>query len=309
MKYLLFIITLAITAISCDSEKSTLTISSSAVALDGAGRPQRVVVHTNEPIWEVISEDAWPIIERDSFDVIITAASNPTRTPRSARLYIAAGNRFERVSVTQEGSLHVFGEPYPDAENPIGIIYKVSDGGEHGVIISLDQLSATTWGPEGTTHETSFTDGKASTRNIIAAHSSDPNFAIDYPAFAWVREKNGGNLDGEWYIPSFWETFEMYNFFVGNVAYVIPGGNPPGMQMNLPRPAHNLTLRDEFNNNIIAAGGDAINYAASMYWTSSESTAAQAAAVSFNNGMDYSHTAINYSKIYSAFFVRAIREF
>jgi hypothetical protein len=309
MKYLLFIITLAIAAISCESEKSTLTISSNAVALDGAGRPQRLVIHTNESIWEVISEEAWPIIQRDSFDVIITAASNPTRTPRSARLYIAAGNRFERVLVTQEGSLHVFGEPYPDAENPIGIIYKVSGGGEHGVIISLDQLSATTWGPlDDMTHTTNFIDGKANTRAIIAAHESDPNFATNYPAFAWVHEKNGGNLDGEWYIPSFWETFEMYNFFVGNVAYVIPGGTPPMLHLQLPRPAHNLTLRDEFNNNITAVGGDALDYTANVYWTSSEASILHAMTVSFFNGMDYMHTSINQGKN-GQYFVRAIRKF
>jgi hypothetical protein len=308
MRYLLFIFILAVATASCDSEKSTLTISSNTVALDASGNAQRLVIQTNEPIWEVISEDAWPIIERDSFDVIITAASNPTRASRSARLYIAAGNRFERVAVTQDGSIHVFGDPYPDAANPIGIIYKVSDGGQHGVIISLDQLSAMPWGAATSTHETDFVDGKTSTRNIIAAHASEPDFATDYPAFAWVREKNGGNLNGEWYIPSFWETFEMYNFLVGTFTYVIPGGNPPSMQLSLPRPAHNLTLRDEFNDNITAVGGEAINYAGSMYWTSSEASATSAAAVSFNNGTDYAHTGINYNKA-TVYFVRAIREF
>jgi hypothetical protein len=307
MKHLLIIIALATAAISCDSEKITLTVSSNAVTLDAAGRPQRLVVRASGPTWEIFSEETWPVIERDSLDVIITAASNPTRSPRSARLYIAAGNRFERVVVTQEGSHHVFGEPYPDARNPVGIIYKVTDGGEHGLVLSLDQLSGTPWSTGETAHETGFSDGKLNTRNIIAAHAGDPGFATAYPAFAWVHEKNGGDLDGPWYIPSFWETFEMYNFLVGNAAYVIPGGTPPAYQTNLPRPAHDLAPRDGFNDSIVAAGGQPVSYAGSLYWTSSEASDALATAISFNNGN--MHMNIDHGKTGNLLFVRAIREF
>ncbi|MDR2130358.1 MAG: BACON domain-containing protein [Odoribacteraceae bacterium] len=312
MKHFLLalLVPLITTVLSCDDEADALLISSNTITIDAAGNEQRITVRTDAPIWNVICEDAWPIITRDSLDVIITAASNPTRTPRSARIYIAAGNQFERITVTQEGSLRVFGDPYPDAINPVGIVYKVSDGGQHGAIVSLDQLTATAWGLDTDTHETDFSDGKINTREIIVTHRDDPTFTTTYPAFAWVHEKNKSDLDGEWYIPSFWEVVEMYNLLVGNSAYIIPGGYPPSMQMNLSRPAHNLTERDYFNARIVAHGGTPFNYSASMYWSSSEASVSSAMAISFNNGTDYMHMNINYNKnTTAAFFFRAIRVF
>ena len=303
------IIILAILVAACDNKESALTVSARDVTIDAAGNGQRVIVTTNEPIWEAVSEDDWPVIERDSLGVVISAASNPTREPRSARLYIAAGSRFERINIAQDGSLRVIGDPYPDAVNPIGVVYKVSEGGQHGKIVSIDQLAAAPWSVITETHESSFVDGKAATRAVINARAASPAFAADYPAFAWVHQKNNGNPNGDWYIPSFWELVEMYNILVGNFAYVIPGGAPPSMQMNLTRPAHNLTLRDAFNETITLLGGAPFDYAASMYWSSSEASEAQASAVSFNNGTDYMHTSINYNKATNLFFVRATLDF
>jgi hypothetical protein len=301
---------MAAAAASCNDDKSTLVVSALQVTLDAAGNPQSLLVQTNEPIWEVISEDTWPIIQQDSFSVTITAASNPSREPRVARFYIAAGSRFERVILTQEGSLHVFGDLYPDAINPVGVIYKVMDGGQHGLVVSLDQLSATPWGPITDTHETDFVNGRQNTRNIIAAHAADANFATDYPAFAWVYAKNGNNLDGAWFIPSFWETYEMYNFLVGNFAYIIPGGTPPSMQLNLSRPTQNITLRDAFDASVVAAGGTPFSYSGSAYWSSSEASVTSAAAISFHNGSDPFHSAINYNKATTGDqFFRAVYEF
>ncbi|MDR0766053.1 MAG: hypothetical protein LBF09_03830 [Odoribacteraceae bacterium] len=310
MRHLLIIL-LASIATSCDDAADALLVSTNAITLDAAGREQRVTVHANNPLWEVIVEADWPVIERDSLDIIITAASNPRRAPRVAHLYIAAGNRFERVTITQNGSLHVFGDPYPDANNPVGIIYKVIDGGEHGMILSLDQLDVVPWGPVTDTHETGPLDGKANTRAIIAARAGSPTFATDYPAFAWVHEKNGNQLDGEWYIPSIWELIEMYNFIIGNFSYVIPGGNPPTMQIgNTYRPAHDLVARAAFDAGIIALGGTPFNFAASLYWSSTETSATNASALSFNNGTDYMHTNISNYKTYSSpYFFRAVRAF
>jgi hypothetical protein len=313
MKYILPVILLL--AIACENEDKgrTLEISTREITLDPAGREQRIAVVTNAPVWEVITNDPWPVIEQDSTEIVISAGSNPTRNPRDARIYIAAAGKFERVNITQEGSLHVFGDPYPDAAAPDGVIYKVVDGGEHGMVISLDQLAAAPWIADinlTTAHTTDYVDGKASTRAIIAAHRDEPDFAVNYPAFAWVLAKNGGSLDGEWYIPSFWETFEMYNFIVGNDAYVISSGPPPSMQLppTFARPTHNLTVRDEFNGRLAALGGAPVNYAASMYWTSSEATATNAIAISFNNGTDYMHTGFTYYKT-NQFFVRAVRKY
>jgi hypothetical protein len=305
-KRLLLVAILAWWQASCDEDKSTLEVSSREIEMDASGNEQRLAVRTNEAIWEVVCDANWPVIERDNGDVVFTAASNPGRDPRAAKIIIAAGDRYERIILTQAGSLRVPGDPYPDAEHPVGLIYKVSDGGTHGMAVSLDQLQCA-WGPAAIAHENarSFVDGRGNTRNIIATHENDATFATDYPAFAWILQKNGNDLDGGWYLPSYFELVEMYNLLVGNIYTIPEAGVPPSMQ---PVVTHNLAAREQFNAEMITWGGTPVNYPAAMYWSSSESSAGYACAVSFNGARDYTHTQVNYYAP-TLFYVRAIYKF
>ena len=306
-RIVLLIAFMGLLQISCDKEdKSSLNISSNEIELSAAGTEQRITVQTNEPVWNVMSESSWLVAGRDSCDIVLSAASNPYRSPRTAKLYIACGDRFERVNVTQAGSSRVFGDPYPDAVNPIGIVFKVTDGGAHGTIISLDELPGV-WGPTSETHDNvrSFVDGASNTRNLITTHRDDPDFATTYPAFSWVYQMNNGSLDGGWYIPAYYELAEVHNLLTGNV-YTIPTGNPPTIHPNI---THDLSIRDMFDEALVAHGGTPVDYLARVYWSSSEGTASNALGVRFNNGSATMNMMVSNSKANTIFYTRAILKF
>ncbi|MDR1719419.1 MAG: BACON domain-containing protein [Dysgonamonadaceae bacterium] len=294
---------------SCnDEEKLPLTVSTDEITLDAAGHEQHFTVTTDEAIWRVVCDATWPMIERDSLGTVtVSAADNPSRAVRTAKLYIAAGDQFQRINLSQEGSLRVLGDPYPDAANPVGIIYKVSDGGQHGMVISLDQAQCT-WGLATATQGAGdFRDGSANTRSVVSAHKDDATFSTDFPAFFWVYQKNNGNADGEWYIPSYFELLEFYNLAVGNTYSIPATGNPSSSQVTI---THNAAVREAFNASVEALGGTPVTFDKGMHWTSSESSAAQALTVQFFfSGANYQYYMTGQNKSFGSFFVRAILKF
>ncbi len=301
---------------SCNDDNggSTLQVSTHDIALDAEGLAQTLVVTTGDPLWDVANETAWVKIEREGTgNVLVGAYTNTKKQPRSAKIVICAGGRYERINITQEASLRSIGDAWPDAANPTGVVYKMSAGGAHGTVVSLDQLQCA-WGPAGTTTHPGatgeFRNGKAATRAIIEAHRNDADFATAYPAYYWVYLKNGSNLDGEWYIPAYFQLVELHRTTTGNV-YTIPAtGNPPMMHNDASvRVTQDAAARDAFNASITAAGGTPVTYAAGIHWSSSEASAGQACLVVFNSGNYYgSYTMVNTNKG-SSVYVRAVREF
>jgi len=84
-----------------------------------------------------------------------------------------------------------------------GIVFYVSEDGNHGLIASLDDLSPSTWGPLATS-VTSFdmTDGAANTALILAT-TPGPGTA------AYVCDIYAGGGFTDWYLPSIRELFLM----------------------------------------------------------------------------------------------------
>lgn len=84
----------------------------------------------------------------------------------------------------------------------MGIVYKVSNGGKSGMIISLHEpQSLLSWSTELTsTSATSLSSGA----DNMAAISSSSSWSGKYPAFAWCKSLGEG-----WYLPAIDELKEL----------------------------------------------------------------------------------------------------
>ena len=301
---LLCILVIGFFQVSCSKEEKYLDVSNTDINLDAAGTAQKIKVQTSASIWQIAGETGWVSIDRDSCFLVISSTSNPTRTQRSAKIVIVADGLFERILVNQPGSIRAVGEPYPNAENPIGIIYKLTHGGEHGKVISLDQVSHV-WGPTSDVNISvarSLDNGKSNTRAMINTYRERSDFNSTYPAFAWIyNEKNGGDINGEWYIPSFYELNEMHHLLTGN-AYSIPTTDPPN---STPGITYNIQARDEFNFIMKEYGGVPMNYERMQYWSSTEYDITRSRVILFGD----QSTATSYGAKTLVCGVRAIYEF
>ena len=96
---------------------------------------------------------------------------------------------------------------YYDVNGVKGVVYKISDEGRHGMIVSMDEpYGFRKWSTETVeTGSTSFNDGRSNMNLIIS------NFDLEqYPAFEWCNSKNVGDITG-WYLPAFYELGDIVN--------------------------------------------------------------------------------------------------
>ena len=107
-----------------------------------------------------------------------------------------------RLSWSEMPSKPVAGETYAvgdlyykegDKENAIGVVYAVTDGGQHGKVISLDETSLA-WSTENVSvGATDIDDGAMNSASIVKIEGN----GAKYPANAWCVAKGQG-----WYMPS-----------------------------------------------------------------------------------------------------------
>jgi hypothetical protein len=78
----------------------------------------------------------------------------------------------------------------------MGIVYKISDDGLHGMIVSLNEI-ACEWGDTVLINAKDTTNGLLNMQKI----KSLPDWKTKYPSFYWCDSKNGDGISG-WYLPS-----------------------------------------------------------------------------------------------------------
>ena len=77
-----------------------------------------------------------------------------------------------------------------------GIVFKITNGGTHGTIVSLDE-SREQWSTENVvTGADDWNDGLTNTNLIVSNYNLN-----NYPAFQWCNNKNTNGITG-WYIPA-----------------------------------------------------------------------------------------------------------
>ena len=87
-----------------------------------------------------------------------------------------------------------------------GIVFKISNGGTHGTIVSLDE-GHELWSTEYIfTGANDWNNGLTNTNLIVSNHSLN-----NYPAFQWCNNKNTNGITG-WYLPSITELRDLMFF-------------------------------------------------------------------------------------------------
>ena len=117
------------------------------------------------------------------------------------------------------GSIHYVGEEFGG-----GVVFYVDETGEHGLIVSLDDISTSApWGQYGTTTgATSTWDGDANSQIIDDGAAADD-------AVLLAQNHNGGS-NSDWYLPSIDELNLLYNsrFRVNKALSNITGASQIG---------------------------------------------------------------------------------
>lgn len=299
---------------ACSDNETVLELSLDEVQLDAAGTECEIVVDTDESAWQVVGNTGWIIVNRDSCHLKVSAASNPTRAERSLKLIVKAGDKLIWLPVTQAGSSRAVGELYPDAKNPVGMIYLLLEGGKHGKVVSLDEFVwgddaiYGTWGKsnQGNEGARSFTDGKSNTRYMIETYKDESNFMSNYRVFSWVSEKNGEDLNGAWYIPAAFELDELYYILTGNLYTLPVDVNISTSSYLNPVVYHDFSTKDHFDYILKSCGGTPFSYGSYKYWSSTEYSPTAAWCVNFSDGAGSIGTS---TKNIVAWHVRAILEF
>lgn len=161
-------------------------------------------------------------VDADFFMTSADGSKAMQKAPSKAQSYPAGSVvRFPEFTYSPSVVYEVM-DYYPvpdDASTAEGIVFSVSDGGLHGLVISAKEYEGP-YGPGVSEQQTTGNDamreepepdGKLATYNLIMAHKDDAGFETDYPGFYWLlNTMNGGDVEGDWYVPSRPEIAELY---------------------------------------------------------------------------------------------------
>ncbi len=214
------------------------------------------------------------------------------------------------------GTMYKVGDYYPNATDPIGVVYQVNSmaaGGSasSGKIIALDSFKGTfTTLEENVTVKANNENGYENMRDFYQA---DNDFS-DYPAFKWVSEKNAKDCQyysgdkSRWYIAS---EKELRELLAGMCGLVMIGASDPlkdgcindwslGYPMRIDELTYTPDLTD-FNKKITDKGGQAVS-------TSINVSSSMSGSYVYGMQPENGHTDIK-NTTYPSFEARAIRAF
>lgn len=135
----------------------------------------------------------------------------------------SAWNENEEVEFPKAVSYAV-GDPYPDATNPIGVVFYIErDDATKGKIVSLDETGDMVWSTESIT--TGVTDGDDGFANTNAIKNLPSYSADKYPPVAWCLNKGT-----RWYLPAWRElrTLTEAKDAVNSTLNSLSGATPLG---------------------------------------------------------------------------------
>lgn len=137
--------------------------------------------------------------------------SNPSQTytkTRNTSVTVGAGNITSvGANFSLQTKTYAVGDLYPNATEPEGVVYAVSDGGTSGYVVDLQDASAgTTWGPTNSDDIIAGLGNADGSLNMSAVLAS--GLIASYPAFNVCNE-----LGDKWYLPSSTEMNTLVNAY------------------------------------------------------------------------------------------------
>jgi hypothetical protein len=229
-------------------EPTTLDVSNESLSFaTNDSRAQTVYVTTDCIRWTYDCEAPWVRLSLDGQTLSVSVEENKATIERSAEILVRANEKLRRIvvkqdSVAQTSSPYAVGDIYYE-KGVRGVVYKVSDKGMHGMLVSLDEGNYS-W--SHSTESPGCYDSSNGANNLKKIKQIAGWEAL-FPAFNFC---NGMNTEGksDWYLPAIDELKELYMGFSGLSEY---------------KTEENATIihreaRDKFNATLIANGGDAM---------------------------------------------------
>jgi len=270
IQFLLFTFSLVFLA-GCDEEPSvkpvnppTPSLPQDTVYFAAKGTTKEISVPTGFGWREYLCEASWVVdITPAGYGSTIsfTLQPNESTTERTAQIIVSVDEIAKRtVLIWQYGKNAIMPTSAPYSIGDIyfengaaGIVYKVTNDGKHGMIVSLTD-TVCNWAKRY--QETGCTDLSNGVNNMNAIKQIE-NWQSLYPPFKWCDEWNVGGVTG-WYFPAIGEMRDLYAGFSGLSKY---------MGVNVDADILYRTARNKFNRTLLFCDGDEIKQ--SYYYVSS----------------------------------------
>lgn len=239
-------------------EKATLSSVLKAVTIESEGTGVAVDITTNQP--EVRSKlvntaDSWCHWKMDNENKKLTISADPFEGPEDRRitkiaLEVGRGKNiaYDTIQViqTKPGKIYNLWDVYEVNGEKLGLVYKVTDGGKHGMIISLQedkQLSLMYQNVPQAVGASDISDGRVNMAVVQALEGYPENF----PLWKFAEELNTKDPAADWYIPAKEELRDLAEIYNG-VRDADVNHAASGIQ-------HDQEKRDLFNQKLTDAGG------------------------------------------------------
>lgn len=238
-------------------EPTTLTLSKETISFPTSGGSEIIKIITDASEWNYFCVEDWINITKDEDNLSITVLTSKSISERTANIVIQAAEKQKDITVTQEAitktqSPYAIGDVF--CENGVkGVVYKITDNGEHGMIVSLDETQCQ-WSTSFDDFGNSDVDNGLNNMSVI---KQLPNWQGRFPAFKWCDDKNTENVSG-WYLPAKNELAELYAGYCGLSEF-------PGAESDAETVYRKG--RDRFNEILTNNGGNIISE--DYYWSSS----------------------------------------
>ena len=247
-------------------DSTQLILSQERLSFEQNGGSQNVTITTDALDWTYSCSESWLNISKNSNMLSISMNPNNSMVERVGRIAIQAIENKKIITVSQTGITTHSSAPYEVGDlfyknGTSGMVYKVSDDGLHGMIVSLKEVSyywSKSWNEHSVTGATDQSNGISNMNRI----KQITGWESIYPAFKWCDDLNIGNVsDEKWYLPAINELNEFYA-------------------------AYNVNS-NQFDKALIHYGGNATDPNNPTYWSSSENSEGTAWSLYFGNGNRY----------------------
>ena len=192
-----------------------LEVSEKSLSIPAGGSYEfRVhVTKTNAKDWSYSSQEKWIKLSHIENTILVNVDKNESIFGRTGSFSIKANEQLIRIPViqapvVQTSARYEIGDLYY-VNGVIGIVYKVSDDGNHGMIVSLDSKEMSWYINDkfdghyfGCSSRTNGMENMEKIKQIT-------NWAELFPAFKWCDDLNAGGVTG-WYMPAIDELVDLY---------------------------------------------------------------------------------------------------